>query len=205
MKSRAGAFSCRVIDRDAGLDVVTKGAELYQGIFYGSGLHQDAGGEKIGLCEDRCHTVEDVISGSGNIGKDRVFIGKHALHIQVPGPCDQVFFIGILSRELKSDQMAAIVQIISVNAVIFYGMPAGRFYRADTAPLCLRQRLRPHERTCARAASQFIQLTINLQISRRQIRQVFHHPDSGLHLCLIKKRHISVDVRPDRSRIWRNF
>ena len=121
-----------VVNPDAGLDIVGVDTEGEIIILNGLRLHQDPGGDEVVPIKDRRHAVEDMVAGPLHIGGRVVLIRPHALHIHVPGTCDEVFCVGILSGKFISDQVAAVVEIVAVHdAAIFHGMPARRLHGTD--------------------------------------------------------------------------
>lgn len=65
-----------------------------------------------------------------NIIGYHIFKGKHALDVEIPRTGNQIFRIGIFSRQLISDEVTPVVQIFSINIVILGQMPSTRL---DTA------------------------------------------------------------------------
>lgn len=48
---------------------------------------------------------------------------EHSFDIEVSRAGYEVFFVCVLSGQLISDKMAAVIQIIAINALILDGMP----------------------------------------------------------------------------------
>ena len=57
-----------------------------------------------------------------------IFKRQHPVHIHVSRTGDQILFVGIFRCQLIADQMAAIMKIFAVYKIVFYCMPAARFY-----------------------------------------------------------------------------
>ena len=82
-----------------------------------------------------------MVAGALHIIRDLLLKRQHALGVHIPGAGDQVSRIGILRRQLISDQMTAVVQILPIHMVITDRMPAARLDHADAASLLRRHQI----------------------------------------------------------------
>ena len=138
------AFPGGVVDLHTGLDIIGIDieADTLAVILHRPGLHSDTAGQRIIPLKNRDDTVEHVVAGFLNIVSHHVFKGQHALHIHIAGASDQIPLVGILTGELKANQMAAVIQIFAVHEIVFRGDPAGGAYHTDIFTL-----LRGHQVT----------------------------------------------------------
>ena len=44
-----------------------------------------------------------------DIISNHIFKWKHAIHVQISGSCDQILFVGVLTRQLKPDQVTTVI------------------------------------------------------------------------------------------------
>ena len=80
-----------------------------------------------------------------------IFKRQHAFHVHKTGTCNQVALVGIFSGKLKTDQMAAVIKIFTVNKIVLYRLPSGRFYLTDTPPFLRGHQILPN--TCHRIST----------------------------------------------------
>ena len=110
-----------VIDCDARLNVIAENIEAnaLSAVLKGNRLHANAVGKKIVALEDGGHSVKHVVACIVYVIGDHVFKGEHPLDVHVTSTCDEIFGVGIFARKLKPYEMTAVVEIFSVNAVVF--------------------------------------------------------------------------------------
>ena len=91
-------------------------------------------------------------------------IRQHAFVVQITGTGNQILFVGIFSCKTVSDQMAAVVQIVSVyHAAVFDRMPARRPDLSDFPALFSRHGINAYIDIGDTAASEFIKFMIRLK------------------------------------------
>ena len=105
-----------------------------------------------------------------NVIRHHIFKWEHSFYIQISGSCNQIFRICIFSSQLKSYKMATIIQIFSIHTIIFYCMPARRFYNSDRISFFSRHQIRTYICRCHPTSSQFIQFTIGFIRIRIHLR-----------------------------------
>ena len=79
-----------------------------------------------------------MIAGFFHIVGYHILERQHACYIHITCAGDKVFFVGILTSELESNQMATVVEILTVYTIVFHCMPAGRFHHTDAATILCR-------------------------------------------------------------------
>ena len=126
-----------------------------------------------------------------HIVRYHIFKRKHSFYVQISGSCNKIFFICIFSCKLITDQMTAVIQIFSIDKIIFHSMPAGRLYRTNISTLLRRHQILSHARHTDRTSSKRIQFSIRLIRSTAQ-----------LFFC--KKRNVIIDCNICLSIICRN-
>lgn len=102
-----------------------------------------------------------MVSGLFDVVGNHVFKRQHALDIQITCSSDQILLVCILTGQLVSDQMAAVVQIFTFHLIVFYRMPARRLYLADRAALPSASDP-ANIRLCHAAPSQAVQIAVML-------------------------------------------
>ena len=71
--------------------------------------------------------VFHMVAGFLDVVRRHVFKGKHPLNVQVPGAGYQIAGVSIFGSQLVANQVAAVVQVFAIHAVISHGMPAAGF------------------------------------------------------------------------------
>ena len=99
------------------------------------------------------HTIHNVLICFFYIVRYHIFKRKHSFYVQISGSGNKIFFICIFSCKLITDQMTAVIQIFSIDKIIFHSMPAGRLYRTNIPTL-----LRLSIRSCPTLATQTVHL-----------------------------------------------
>ena len=72
-----------------------------------------------------------MISRFLNIVCHHIFKRQHTLNIHIACTGNQIPLIGIFTGELKTDQMAPVIQESSIHKVILRRLPTGRFYLSN--------------------------------------------------------------------------
>ena len=105
------AFTGSIINSNTGLRIVAINIKenAFPIILYRFGLHVNAAGHQIISFKNRCDTIQNMVPGFFYVVGNHIFKGKHPLHVQIAGTCDQVVFIGIFCCKLIADQVAAVV------------------------------------------------------------------------------------------------
>ena len=62
-----------------------------------------------------------------------IFKGEHTINIEVSCAGDQVLLICILAGQLIADEMAAIIEVLSIHTIVLDCVPSSWFYLANTA------------------------------------------------------------------------
>ena len=131
-------------------------------IFHGERLHLHTIRYKVVPGKNWCNAVQHMVSGLFNVVGNHVFKRQHALDIQITCSSNQILLICILTGQLISDQVAAVVQILSFHLIVFYRMPARRLYLTDGSALLRRHQILADIRFCHTAPSQAVQITVIL-------------------------------------------
>ena len=131
-------------------------------IFHGKCLHLHTVRYKVVPGKNWCNAVQHMVSGLFDVVGNHVFKRQHALDIQITCSSDQILLVCILTGQLVSDQMAAVVQIFTFHLIVFYRMPARRLYLADRAALLRRHQILADIRLCHAAPSQAVQIAVML-------------------------------------------
>src|SRR5699024_7414210 len=124
--------------------------------------------------------------------RDLIFKGEHSLDIHVTGAGDKIFFIGVLSSELIADEMAAVIEVFSVDEIVFHSVPPTWFYLTDTAPFLCGHCVWVYVGTGSSASSQIIQLTVRLK-------------GNGAKFRFLEEWNIVIYFHIGFSRIFRDF
>ena len=128
------AFTGSVVDGDSGLDIVHihVKAHALSAILNRERLHLNASGHQFAAFENGSYPIKNMVLRLLDVISHKIFEGEHPLYIHVPGTCDQIFLVGIFSRELEADQMASVVEVLPVVLPVD---PAGGSHIADALPL----------------------------------------------------------------------
>ena len=78
-----------------------------------------------------------------DVVRDHIFKWQHTVHIKIPGAGDQIPAVGIFSGQLIADQMTSVVEILTLDNIIFHQVPACRTHRSDAPALFRRHQLFP--------------------------------------------------------------
>ena len=159
VRLRQMALAGGVVDGDTGLDIVGVNGKAHAlaAVLQRQGLHPNAPGHQLRALKVRCHPVEHVVAGLPDVRGHLVFKGQHPLYIQIPGAGDEVLLIGVFPRQLVADEVAAVVEVLAVHAVIFGQLPAAGLYLADGAPVLRGHQVPAHAGVGGAAAAQGVQ------------------------------------------------
>ena len=106
----------------------------------------------------------------------------HSLHIEISGACNHIFFIRVLVRQRKCNQMAAIIEINVLNQLrVFHGMPAAGLDHTNGSAL-----FGGHQ-------------------CRAQIRHRHATPSQPIQLAVLFKFRLSGNSVPPKERLMRQF
>ena len=119
-------------------------------------FHKHAGSQQIISFKNRCHPIHNVLICFFHIVRYHIFKRKHSFYVQISGSGNKIFFICIFSCKLITDQMTAVIQIFSIDKIIFHSMPAGRLYRTNISTLLRRHQILSHARHTDCASSKRI-------------------------------------------------
>ena len=158
------AFSSCVVDDDTRLDIIAEHVieNAISVILNGLRLHKYAVSYQIRSFKDWRDAVHNMVVCFLYIVGNHIFKWQHSRNIQITSARDKIPCICIFSRKLIAQQMAAIIQVFAINAVILYGMPSCWFYLTDRTPLLGRHNILTHASVCHAAAPQFVQLGVEL-------------------------------------------
>ena len=158
------ALAGGVVDLHPGLDVVDvdKEADALAVVLHTLRLHGHAAGNQILAVIDGTHPVEDVVLRLLDVVRDQILKGQHALHVQIAGAGDEVLLVGVLAGELVADEVAAVIEVLAVHAVILYRLPAGGLHLSDGPPLLRRHQVHAHAGGRLAAAAQLVQGAVDL-------------------------------------------
>lgn len=92
------------------------------------GLHHHAPGHQLDPRKHRGDPIEHVVARFLDVVGGEIFERQHSSDVQVAGAGDQVLLVGIFARKLKADQVAAVIQILSVYKVVLRDFPARWLY-----------------------------------------------------------------------------
>ena len=81
---------------------------------------------------------------------------KHTIYIHIAGSCNQVTFIRILTGQLETNQMTTVVQISTVNSIIFLIHPACWLHTTDAFSFLCRHQIFTYTGFRCLTSSQFI-------------------------------------------------
>ena len=98
-----------------------------------------------------------------HIVRHQILKWQHAVHVEVAGSGDEIFLVGVLPCRLIADQVAAVVEILSVHAVVFDRVPAGGLHLADLSPVLRGHQVRAHIGIRRAAAAQGIQRAVGFK------------------------------------------
>ena len=126
-----------VVDGDARLHIVAEHveADAVTVILDRVRLHLNALSDEIVAVENRGDTVHDMAAGFLDVVRDHVLEGKHAVNIHVARAGDEIAAVRIFGGQLPADEMAAVIQVLSVDEIILCRDPSGRLDLADRAAL----------------------------------------------------------------------
>ena len=158
------ALARHIINGNAGLHVVDVyvEADAIALILYRVSLHLYASRYQLISNKDGRHAEEHMVLGFLYVVGDHILKGEHPVHVHIAGSRDQILVIGVFSRELKADEMAAIVEVFSIHDVILYRLPARWLDRADAFPILGGHQIHADAGNGNTAAPQGIQLTVAL-------------------------------------------
>lgn len=184
-----------IIDGHPGLHIVHIDMETdtLATVLQGDRLHLDAAGKQIFPFKHRRYPVQHMVACFLNKVRHHILKGQHALGIQIPGAGDQILLIGILAGKLKTDQMTAVIQRLSVHKIVSILHPTRRFYVADAASVLCGHKILANTGLHIGTTPQSVQIVIGL-IGR-----------SLPHLLLSKQRYIVVDNYIGRAGIGRDI
>ena len=162
------ALAGGVVDGHTGLDIVDVDVETHALalVLHGPALHLHAAGHQIVPLKHRGHPVEHMIVRLLDVVRHQVFKGQHPLHIEIPSAGDEIFLVGVLPRQLIADQVAAVVEVLSIHTVVFHRVPAGGFHLADVAPVLRGHQVRAHIGVRRAAPAQSVQRAVRLKRGR---------------------------------------
>jgi len=168
LRSLLPALAGGVVDGDAGLDVVHIDieADAFPLVLHRPSLHLDTAGYQVLTLEHRGHPVEDVVVRLLYIVRHQIFKGQHPVHIHIAGAGDEIFLVGVLSGELKADQVTAVVQVLPVVLPVD---PAGGCDGTDALPVLCGHQILSHVGIGYAAAAQSVQLTVRLKGHRGHV------------------------------------
>ena len=114
------ALACGIVNLNARLDIVGKDAVGNPGtlVFHRIAFHQNAVGQKIISLKNRRYTVHDMVAVFLHIVRNHIFEWQHALNVQVSGAGNQVLCIGVFAGQLKANEVATVVEILSIDQII---------------------------------------------------------------------------------------
>ena len=160
-----GAVSGGVVDGHPGLNIVAEHVKAHALalVLHGFGLHKYPLGHQIFPFKDGGNPVEHMVAGLLHVVGHHVFKGEHPRNVQVPGASNQVLLVGVFRRQLIADEVAAVVQVLAVYAVILHRLPAGGLYLANLRPLLRGHGVQPHAGHGGAAPPQLVQLAVFLK------------------------------------------
>ena len=98
-----------------------------------------------------------------HVVRDHILEGKHAVYVKVTGSGDQILLVGVFSCQLKGDEMAPVVQILSVDEIVFDAVPSRGLDRADALPVCRGHQVLADVRVGGAAASEAVEIAVALE------------------------------------------
>ena len=158
------ALASGIVDGHAWLAVIDVDVEAnpLAAVLHAQRLHLDASGYQVVPVIDRGDAVKHMVPRLLDVVRHHVLKGQHPIYIHIPGAGNQVFLVGVLPGELVADQMAAVVEVLPVHAVILHCLPACGLDRADGAPLLGGHQVRAYAGLGHAAASQPVQRAVGL-------------------------------------------
>ena len=155
------ALAGGVVDGDAGLHVVAEDVERQLAVaLHAAGLQAHAAADLLVAHEDGRGPVEHVVGRPAHVVGHRGLVGHHGPRVHGPGAGDEVALVGVLAGEAPGDEVAAIVQTLSIHAVILHRLPARGLDPADVLPLLRWHQLQTDVCISLTAAAQAVQLTV---------------------------------------------
>ena len=104
-------------------------------VLHAGSFHFHPARHQLAVPKIRRDPVEHMMPSVADVIGNLIFKGKHAVYVEVAGAGDKIMLIGILAGKLKADQVAAVVEVLAVHAVIFRLNPSGGMDGADAAAL----------------------------------------------------------------------
>ncbi len=132
-------------------------------ILHGHSFHLYTICQQIVSIKIRGYTVQHVVICFRNIICHHIFKRKHSVHVHIACAGDQIFLIGIFPGQLIPDQVASVIQIVSVYLVICNGMPASGLDMSNALPFSSGHQICSHTGKSSAAPSQAVQFTVSFE------------------------------------------
>ena len=119
-----------IVNLNSGLYIVAKNIKgnTFTVILHRQRLDLDAAADQLIAFKARRYAVHHMIARTADIRGHLILIRKHAFRIQIARACDEVFYLGVLPRQLPADQMTAVVQEAFTLSAITMGTHSERFF-----------------------------------------------------------------------------
>ena len=120
-------------------------------------------GNKIIARKYRCYAVQNMIISFLYIIRYHIFKRQHTINIKISCSCNQILCIGILSSKLITYKMAPVIQIFTINIIVFCCLPSRRFYFTNCTTFLSRHNVFTYISKCSSTSSKFIQFSVTLK------------------------------------------